>query len=504
VRAIPALGARELELISVAAITIVAAVLRIATLHIQSFDEDEAVTVSLLHHSLGGMLATIPHSEQTPPLYYVLAWVWARAFGFGEVGIRSLSAIAGTLLVPVMYQAGKQLVSRRAGIIAAALTTFSPLLFWYSQEARSYALLAFLSGLAFAFFTRAYTSRAARVASAPALWGWAISSSLAMATHYFAVFLVLPEAVLLLTGASASSRRSLTRALVLPVATAIALAPLAAYQRSPEKYSFIGLSSLGERAVKLPRELSLGYALPHGVIWMGAVTVLVLIAAAGLARGSARRAVKPCGALIACGIGIPLLLAVAGIDLVVTRNFIAVLVPCLIAVAAGLSTRRVGAAAAVAVCAIALAAIVVVASDVQLQRPAWRQAAAALGPASENRGIVVVPGYRGAAPLGIYLPGSRPVSRTAPPVTELDVVGLVPASQPDPLRLSPRTPLAGFVEFAHRETSGYTVVRYRAVEPERLTPAARTEIVRAVTASGGAGPRLGGTVIMQPAIRPVR
>src|SRR5438876_576650 len=83
-------------------------------------------------------------SGRTPPFYYMLAWGWAKLFGTGEVGLRSLSALAGTLTIPAAYAAGRALSSRRAGLIAAALFAVNPLLVWYSQEARAYALLALL------------------------------------------------------------------------------------------------------------------------------------------------------------------------------------------------------------------------------------------------------------------------------------------------------------------------------------------------------------------------
>ena len=38
-----------------------------------------------------------------PPLYYLLAWVWAEVSGLGAVGLRSLSALAGVATVPVAY-----------------------------------------------------------------------------------------------------------------------------------------------------------------------------------------------------------------------------------------------------------------------------------------------------------------------------------------------------------------------------------------------------------------
>jgi mannosyltransferase len=79
-----------------AALTVLAALLRFPTLDTQSFWFDEAVTVTLVRDSLSGMLGALPDLESTPPLYYVLAWLWARAFGTGEIGLRSLSALLGT------------------------------------------------------------------------------------------------------------------------------------------------------------------------------------------------------------------------------------------------------------------------------------------------------------------------------------------------------------------------------------------------------------------------
>ncbi|HEU0317212.1 MAG TPA: glycosyltransferase family 39 protein, partial [Solirubrobacteraceae bacterium] len=126
-------------------LTLAAAALRFATLGQQSFWFDEASTGRLMRMGLGSMIRALPDGESTPPLYYVLAWVWTRAFGTGEVGLRSLSALAGTLTVLAVYAAAARLFDRRAGLAAAALATFSPLLIWYSQEARAYALLVLLS-----------------------------------------------------------------------------------------------------------------------------------------------------------------------------------------------------------------------------------------------------------------------------------------------------------------------------------------------------------------------
>ena len=74
----------------------------------------------MLHGGLGHTLDAVVSSERSPPLYYLLAWVWAQPFGTGEVGLRSLSALIGVLMIPAAYLAARELASPRAGVIAAA------------------------------------------------------------------------------------------------------------------------------------------------------------------------------------------------------------------------------------------------------------------------------------------------------------------------------------------------------------------------------------------------
>ena len=123
-----------------AALTVLGALLRVWRISHQGFWFDEGNTALLVHFSPGKMLGLIPQTESTPPLYYCAAWVWARVFGYGETALRSLSALAGVAMIPVVYGAGSKLISRRAGVFAAAFAACSPLLIWYSQEARSYEL----------------------------------------------------------------------------------------------------------------------------------------------------------------------------------------------------------------------------------------------------------------------------------------------------------------------------------------------------------------------------
>jgi uncharacterized membrane protein len=138
------------------AITALAALLRLGTLGMQSFWYDEAFTpVHVLHASLGATLHAVVHTENTPPLWYVLEWGVSRALGTGVVALRLLSALAGIATVPVAWAIGRELAGRRAAIVTAALVAVNPLFVWYSQEARAYGLFVLTSSLAMLCFLRA-------------------------------------------------------------------------------------------------------------------------------------------------------------------------------------------------------------------------------------------------------------------------------------------------------------------------------------------------------------
>src|SRR3954454_15239591 len=157
--------ARHLQLL--AGITLAGALLRFVTLDVQSYWLDEVATVNILHHGFGDMLSAVSAGESTPPLYYIAAWGWSKLFGTGEFGLRSLSALFGTLTIPLAFVLGRDLVGRSTGLVAAALCAFNPLLVWYSQEARSYALMVLLAGLSLLALLRALDDPAPR-----RLLGW--------------------------------------------------------------------------------------------------------------------------------------------------------------------------------------------------------------------------------------------------------------------------------------------------------------------------------------------
>ena len=390
----------------VAGLTLLAAVLRFATLGVQAYHHDEIVTASrVLRGSFFHAMDAVGFSESAPPLYYALAWAWTQVAGTGEFGLRSLSALAGVATVPVAYLIGQELRGRRAGLMAAALVAVNPMLLWYSQEGRSYALLALLCSLSLLYCVRAH-----RGGSRRDFTFWGIFSGLALATHYFAVFAVAAEVLLLLRR---RGRATLAGLWILGLFAAL-LAPLAIHQMSYGHAEWISNFSLGHRVWETATTFVVGetsdiIARPERPALAILPLVLVLGALALLAfrgdRAQRRAAALPLAVSLAA-IGIPLLSALLpfGKDFMLARNVLPGLVPLLIAVAVAVTlpaARRLGTAIGAALLVYSLGFSVWASFAPSLQRPDWDVVAAKVGEPEAPRAMVTW--VLGEASLRYYL-----------------------------------------------------------------------------------------------------
>jgi 4-amino-4-deoxy-L-arabinose transferase-like glycosyltransferase len=380
--------------------------LRFATLGAQSYHHDEIVTVNrILPHGFGDAMSAVRSSESSPPLYYALAWVWAQLFGTAELGLRSLSALAGVATVPVAYLLGAELRGRRAGIAAAALVAVNPMLLWYSQEGRAYALFALLCAVSALYFVRSLSrGRAADLT----LWG--LVSGLALATHYFAIFPVVVEAAWLLV----RQGRRAARGLWIVAVAALLLAPLAIHQMSAGHAEWIAGHALSHRLWETGATFLIGETgdviarpevpLPALVTFALVLAALLLLAARG-SRQERRAAAVPLLLAVAT-VAIPVLLAIAlpDKDYVLARNLIAALVPLLAAVAVAVTisaARRAATALGVALLVYSLGFSVWASASADLQRPDWKAVAAKIGEPARPRALITW--TLGEAPLRYYL-----------------------------------------------------------------------------------------------------
>lgn len=454
---------------ALAAIVALAAALRLSTLGLQSFWYDEAYTpVHVLHPGLGATMRAMVHSENTPPLWYVLIWAWSRIFGTGVIALRSLSALAGILTVPVVWGIGRELAGRRAALVCALLVAVNPLFVWYSQEARAYALFGLFSALAVLCFLRAE-----RQPSPRRLALFALSGSLALLSHYFAVFLLIPMALWLL------HRREHLRA-TLPAVGAIgvvglALLPLISAQGG-HGTQWIGAWALSSRLQAIPQYYLTGYSgapLGHAV---ELAVALVILAGVGFGLWRTLTPGESTGALqmltlAACGVLAPVLLVAVGADYLAPRNLLAAMIPltALIAVVVAAQSTRAAGLVLAGLAALAFLAITIdVDLSPRLQRGDWSGVGRALrepaqpvaagqspgGVGGDARVITTV--ELGAAPLEYYLPPLRNLARGAlVTVNEIDETGYAP------LRAgAARPPAPGFHLLARRDIHGLILYRF--------------------------------------------
>lgn len=448
----------------VVGITAVAGMLRLATVNTQSIWLDEAATMHLVGRGLAGMLSHLPTSESTPPLYYVLVWAWTRGFGAGPVGFRSFSVLVGTAIIPVAYAAARR-ISVRAGLWCAVLAALSPIMLYYSQEARAYGLLVLLSSAAFVQWQRVLEDRSRR-----GLVAWTVLSILALLTHYFAVFPIIPEATVL--GVRLGWRRLLAPVGAL-VAVGAALAPLAISQRSAELTNWITSASLASRFAQVPKVFLTGLYSPVELLSTALALLLAAAAVLLLWRRSdvrQRRLALDIGVVGVVALAVPTVLGFTHtLDVLNGRNVLEVWMPWAVLVAGGVAVARpgwLGPGIGAALCVIFVAVIVTTEAIPSYQRDDWRDVARSLRHLGEGSRVVVT-GSSGVVPLSIYLPSVGEVKSSSVTTREVDFVSLrTPrTARPPSPPSAPRQPPAGFSPAPGARTSTYAIYRFVASGP---------------------------------------
>jgi hypothetical protein len=307
---------------------------------------DEAISIHQARLSLHDLFRNLYYGDRQPPLYHLTLWLTIRVFGHSEFAVRLPSLIAGTLLIPVLYELGRELYDRRTGLIAAAFASVSPLLIWYSQEVRMYEFAA-LFGL-LALLTQL------RVIRKPSIGNWAayiLATAALLWSHYFGLLLILVQQ-LAFVGVIVHRRRAgeNTRALALGFAYSLAvlvmqLVPLIVFAHhqyastsaaagSPSgTYDYLSFYSvLSNMAWSL-----WGYQPDATTVLLAAMWPLFLLGSLVLlGRGGSRQTLALAGAAIVL-VGLLIVASVFDHSLFEVRNFL-VLVPLVLLLLARLIT----------------------------------------------------------------------------------------------------------------------------------------------------------------------
>ena len=383
------------------ALIVLAAALRFPTLGLQSLWADEAFTAQIAGGPGGDLLDRVADTESTPPLHYALTWLWVQLFGDSEWSLRALPALWGTLTVPAVHAGARAtFASERAGLFAAALAATAPILVWYSQEARAYALLVALCAVAYW----------ALVSDRRGIW--AAASAAALATHYFAVFSVVPQALWLLW------RRRAVTPLLAPALTGLALLPLLAHQSDTVARPWSDLFTVADQLAATVQELIVGRLWTWVIHRPGLVVIALLWAACayGVLRARERRALLPAG-LAAVAVVAPLAVSLVGENYLAPRNVLGAWPLLAVVLGAGAALQRRGALLVGATCAVWLAIVAAGWFEPRLQRDDWR---GLLDP-DPAPALLVVDGFNHQRVVQRYVEDVRP-AREAPP-GDVAVVG---------------------------------------------------------------------------------
>src|SRR3954447_1438194 len=447
------------------ALTVLAAGLRLPVPDGQSLTYDETFTRAIVAQgSFGDLWSGIKATEATPPLGYLVGWIWCHLVGStSDAAVRTVPALAGILVVPATFFAFRRMVGERIALAAAALAAVSPILVSYSLIARSYMLVVLLAVLSLWALGALVERPSNRLLAL-----WALACAACLWTHYYALFLVAGEIAVLLWLLPALRVRVIAASALVGIA-ALPLLPLLADQ-SDGRSDNIGTFGLGERIEQTARMFGMGSNAPGPAL----EGIGLLLAAGGFVAGAwilARRE-RLARVPLVLALGVPLgslLLDAVGLE---NHFFMRNLLPvwtCLAVVAAAglLRLRGVPLAAYALACVVA---VLIVNTDWRYQNAAdWRGAAEAAPHGGAP--VLVYPGFADRV-AERYLGGQPAATVTARELTVIVEPGRPGRRDLKPLPEFPRGGIPGFTLRGAEERDGMRILRFGAPQPAPVMPGA--------------------------------
>ena len=155
---------------------------------------DEAIVAAMAEQPFPELLEKV-RRDAHPPLFFVIEKFIRMGLGFEgwtEAGVRAISLVFGILTIPVIFLIGRQMISNRAGLLAAFLLAISPMHVHYSREGRNYMLLMLLVMLAMSCVVSMYRRPNMRTGFLSALVFIAL-----VYTHNISIFILVPVGLML-------------------------------------------------------------------------------------------------------------------------------------------------------------------------------------------------------------------------------------------------------------------------------------------------------------------
>lgn len=169
----------------------------------------------------GTTMTALMDSAEHPPLYYLLARLWAYGFGSSVAAMRLLPAVISLLALPCIYWLCLELFgSASISWMAMGIIAVSPAHVLYAQEAREYSLWTVLTLLSSAVFLRAL-----RVNNRAGWLIYGITAAALFYVHILAGLVVVAHGLYLLVIKQDRSPQIIRSYLMAAIAAGIAFSP---------------------------------------------------------------------------------------------------------------------------------------------------------------------------------------------------------------------------------------------------------------------------------------
>ncbi len=177
--------------LALAALVLAGGILRLLVAGQDLFADELATYWIVKTNSLPDAIEAVgTRAEISPPLGFIFTWLTTPISSRLNIDlapelIRLPALIAGIATIPLVYAIGIRTVGRGAALLAAALTTLSPFMIFYSAEARGYGVMMALVVLSTLMLLLAIDRRR------PGWWvAYGAFACMAAYTHYTVIFVL--------------------------------------------------------------------------------------------------------------------------------------------------------------------------------------------------------------------------------------------------------------------------------------------------------------------------
>lgn len=168
-----------------AAITVIATLLRLFAIGQRDFWYDEAFTYHIAKLPIENLFKAVL-TDNNPPLYYLLIH-FVLNISSNDAILRLPSVIANVASIILLYTMLKKFINRMVGLIASALFSVSPLAIYIATEARLHSIAMLMAVLLTSLFLKLIKN-----GKPLSIALFILTASLGLYTQYYIVLLFLP------------------------------------------------------------------------------------------------------------------------------------------------------------------------------------------------------------------------------------------------------------------------------------------------------------------------